>query len=84
MNTFMMSCSLGREVKFVYTNHEGKVGERRVYLENLSYGVFPFHPEPCFALTAWDRERQARRTFDLNKIDMTTWKFIESDPVHGK
>ena len=55
------------ELKFVYTNHQGDVRERRVIPIMLWYGTTEYY-ESQWLLTAFDLERHAFRDFAVRNI----------------
>lgn len=53
---------------FIYRNHRGETGTRRVIPRGIRYGTSEHHPEPCWLLEAWCLDREGARTFALSSV----------------
>lgn len=69
---------------FVYTNHRGETGTRKVVPHALRYGIAEgHHNEPQWLLEVFDVDRQALRTYALKDIRKGTPGRVDTVP-HGK
>lgn len=63
--------------EFVYFNHRGQYNTRVVEFDHLSFGtVETYYPEPTMLFNGFDHVKGAQRSFDVAKIDMTTFKRV--------
>jgi hypothetical protein len=67
----------GMMLEFRYTNWKGEIEDRRVLYHQTQFGMIKdFHPEPCFVLQCFCLQRNATRSFDVSRIDASTFKVI--------
>ena len=58
-----------QSVKFKYLNHRGEVRERTVTPDSIEFVRDPgFDYQPGWFLSGYDHDKQARRSFALNRI----------------
>ena len=50
---------------FMYRNHRGEVGLRRVRPDSVRWGATEWHPEECWLLRAWDFDKGDHRDFRM-------------------
>lgn len=59
----------GGHYTFPYENYKGEIKQRRVAFEGLDYGSNEWYPEDQWFMRTWDFDKNAPRSFALNKID---------------
>lgn len=57
-----------KQVKIDYTNWRNERGIRAIIPHKIYFGSNEWHPTPQYLLEAWDVEKEAFRTFSLQKI----------------
>jgi predicted DNA-binding transcriptional regulator YafY len=75
--TAAQGCRAGERMRFVYVDSAGKESERHVEPFQLVYGARRWY------LVAWDRDREAWRTFRVDRIQkpvLTGLRFERHDP----
>ena len=65
----MIGFLAGDQLRFEYTNYREETSVRHVIFLGLDYGENEWYPEPQWFMRVWDCEKQAYRSFALNKID---------------
>lgn len=55
-------------VTFTYTNWKGETGIRNVIPLRMHWGTTEFHRDPQWLLFAWDKDKDADRTFAVKDI----------------
>lgn len=56
------------EYRFVYRNHRGEIGPRRVIPQTVGFSATQWHPQKTWLLTAIDIDKSAVRMFDMKDI----------------
>jgi hypothetical protein len=56
-------------IDVVYENHRGEVAYRMVRPIGVRFGATEWHSEPQWLLEVWDVEKDAHRTFALDRCD---------------
>lgn len=59
-------------VKIIYTNHHGATAERLIEPDHIQFTVTPYYPTSRWVLHAFDVSKNARRSFDMAKIQQWT------------
>lgn len=68
-----------KPIKVLYMNHKGKQSLRTIVPHQVEFGVDKWHgPEARWLMHAWDVDKKANRTFDLQKMQFTE---IPVEPV---
>lgn len=53
---------------FIYTNHRGETGQRKVIPMSVRFGSTEWHPKPQWLLRTWDLDKNAEREFAMGDI----------------
>lgn len=72
----MLGFHTGDQLSFDYTNYRGETSVRHVIFIGLDYGENKWYPEPQWFMRTWDCEKQAYRSFALNKIDVRKMELL--------
>jgi hypothetical protein len=64
---------MGIRIQFQYLNHNGKLSERDVEVEQIEFHYLPsFGYQPGWFISGFDYDKAARRSFALNRIVLDT------------
>jgi hypothetical protein len=68
----MRNLPSGREVNILYRNWKGEVAWRRIIPLSISFESSQSHPIPQWIMRAFDRDKEAERSFAI--ADIQNWK----------
>lgn len=64
--------------QFVYTNYKGSTKIRVVRFDDIQYGSNEYYPNDELFFHGYDYDKKAPRSFAFSKIDMSTFKRIQT------
>lgn len=59
----------GALLTFPYTNYKGEFAIRTVIFSGIEYGSNEWYPEPQWFIRTWDLDKNAPRSFALDRIN---------------